>query len=57
MNKIESSQMQLITGGTSTVSSTVINAICSLVKVIMEVGENVGSGIRRVHEGALCPLE
>ena len=46
-----------IYGGTTTVTSSVINAFTNIIKVLMEAGHGVGSAIRRIGENNLCPLE
>ena len=43
--------------GRSSVSGTLMNAFTSIVKFIYEVGEGIGSSIRRISEGDLCPLK
>ncbi|MBP3841077.1 MAG: hypothetical protein IK997_02995 [Bacilli bacterium] len=57
MNKITNEELEKINGGTSTFTSTIINAVTNLFKLFYEVGEGVGSGFRRVKENELCPLE
>lgn len=58
MKKIKEEKLDEITGGaTSMISGTIINAFVNVIKLLMEAGENVGSGIRRISEGDVCPLE
>jgi hypothetical protein len=57
MNKIKNEELEKLTGGASTITSTIINAVTNILKVLYEVGEGVGSGLRRVKEDSLCPLE
>ena len=56
MNKISNEELEKINGG-GTITSTIINAISNMLKVIYEVGEGVGSSFRRVKEDKLCSLE
>lgn len=56
MKKCETRELEKIYGGT-TISGTVINAFTNIIKVLMDAGHSVGSAIRRVGEGNLCPLE
>lgn len=56
MSKIDNKEMENIIGGAS-ISGTVINALTSIIKTVFEIGKEVGSGIRRVYEGKMCPLE
>lgn len=57
MTKINSDELEKIVGGTSTISSTIVNAINNMLKLLYEVGEGVGSSFRRVKEEKLCPLD
>lgn len=56
MTKVEYVELDAIIGGDS-ISGTVINAFTNIIKVLMDAGRSVGSAIRRVAEGNLCPLE
>ena len=57
MNRIEKEELEKINGGSSSITSTIINAVTNLFRLFYEVGEGVGSGFRRVKENDLCPLE
>ena len=56
MREIETAKLPEITGGT-TITATVINAIVNVIKVIKETGYSLGSGIRRISENTICPLD
>lgn len=56
MKKCQLYELEKIYGGT-TVSSAIINAFTNIIKVLMEAGHGVGSAIRRIGEGNMCPLE
>lgn len=56
MKKVDCVELDSIIGGDS-ISGTVINAFTNIIKVLMDAGRSVGSSIRRVAEGNLCPLE
>lgn len=56
MKEITTNNLAEIKGGT-TVSATVINAVVNVIKVIKETGYSLGSGIRRISENDICPLE
>lgn len=56
MKIIENNLDQVIGGGTS-ISGTVINAFTNVIRLLIESGKGVGSSIRRVAEGELCPLQ
>ncbi len=44
-------------GGTTNISSGMINSFTNIIKVIFEVGKSLGSSIRRIAEGNLCSLD
>ncbi len=56
MNRIEDRELDNIIGG-DTISGTVINAFANIIELLLDAGRRVGSAIRRVSEGNLCPLE
>ena len=56
MKRVDYVELDSIIGGDS-ISGTVINAFTNIIKVLMDAGRSVGSAIRRVAEGTLCPLE
>ena len=57
MKVIDSNLLDSINGGTNTISSTVINAFTNLIKLLKDAGYSLGSGVRRIGEEKLCPLE
>ena len=57
MKKIEEENLDSIYGGTTTVTGPIINAVVNVIKVLKEAGYSLGSGIRRISENHLCPLE
>lgn len=56
MKKIDNDTLDEIKGGSS-VTGPIINAFVNIIKVIQEAGYALGSGIRRISEDSLCPLE
>ena len=56
MDRVDDVFLDNVVGG-SNVSGTLMNAFTSIVKFIYEVGEGIGSSIRRISEGDLCPLK
>ena len=58
MKKLDDSELEEILGGNSTtISSSVINAVINVIKLLEEGGVKIGSAIRRIGEGNLCPLD
>ena len=58
MKKLNDNELEKVLGGNSTtISSTFINAVVNVVKLLEDVGIKVGFAIRRIGEGNLCPLE
>lgn len=58
MNKIKNEELDKIFGGNiSTISGPIINAIVNIINVLEDAGFDFGSGIRRIIENKICPLE
>ena len=57
MSKIKEENLETIYGGTNTVTGPIINAVVNVIRVLKEAGYSLGSGIRRIGEDKLCPLE
>ncbi len=57
MKELQEEQLTEITGGDITVSGPILNAVVNVINVIKEAGYSLGSGIRRISEDKLCPLE
>ncbi len=55
MQKIEKNELKKIEGGV-TLSGTLINSFTSLLKVLLEAGQALGSSLRRAKENQICPL-
>ena len=56
MIKIEDDKLDHISGGDSTITGPIINAIVNIITLIREAGYDLGSGIRRMAEDEVCPL-
>lgn len=56
MDKVLDNELDKIIGGSS-VNGTLLNAFTTIIKFIYEVGEGIGSSLRRIGEGDLCPLK
>lgn len=55
MRELNSEKLMEISGGS--ISGPVINALVNIINVIKEAGYSIGSGLRRICENQLCPLE
>ena len=42
--------------GGSDITSSMVNAFVNIIKLLIDSGKGVGSSIRRVAEGEMCPL-
>lgn len=56
MKIIDDNKLCNIKGGAD-ISSTLVNAFTNVIKILFDSGHSVGSAIRRITEGELCPLE
>ena len=57
MKEIKEEDLNIISGGNISVSGPVINAVVNVIKVLKDAGYQLGSGIRRISENNLCPLD
>lgn len=57
MKKLDNNKLDNITGGSNTISGTVIRAFVEVIELFVDAGRGVGSAIRRVAEGNICPLK
>lgn len=57
MNKMSDDKLSNITGGNTTVNGPIINAIVNVINLLRDAGYSVGSGIRRISENKMCPLD
>lgn len=56
MNKIDDEKLSSIEGGMS-FSSSLLNAVTGLFKLLIDAGRSLGSSVRRISEDKMCPLE
>ena len=57
MKKVNNQDLENIKGGTATINGPIINAVVNVINVLREAGYSIGSGIRRMVEGEMCPLK
>ena len=57
MKKITEEEQDKINGGSETISGPIISALTTIIKCLRDAGYSLGSGIRRISENDLCPLE
>ena len=57
MVKMDNEKLDNTYGGTTTMNGPIINAIVNVINVLREAGYSIGSGIRRISENKICPLE
>ena len=57
MRLVEEEKLDKIKGGSDTITGTVFNAVVNLIKILQDAGYALGSGIRRLSEDKVCPLE
>ncbi len=43
--------------GGSDITSSMVNSFVNVIKLLIDAGKGVGSSIRRVTEGEMCPLQ
>lgn len=58
MKKIKEEKLDGIVGGTTGVlTAPLVNAFVSVIKLLTGAGRDVGSSIRRIATGNMCPLK
>lgn len=56
MQKLSTKELKSIKGGAS-ISTTAIKYIGDLIEILIQAGRKLGSSIRRIGSGSICPLE
>lgn len=58
MKNIKNDELDNIKGGqVESVSGPIINAVVGVIKVLQDAGYSMGSGIRRLVDNNICPLD
>ena len=57
MNRINEEKTTVICGGNVSITGPILTGLVSIIKVLKDAGYSLGSGIRRISENNLCPLE
>jgi hypothetical protein len=57
MKEINETKLDSIKGGNTSITGPVINALVNVIEALKNAGFSLGSGIRRISEDNLCPLE
>ena len=57
LKKIDDNELQSIVGGSSSISSSIINALTNIIKFFYDAGSGVGSAFRRIHDNDMCPTK
>ena len=57
MKKIEVTELDEICGGNVSITGPIITGLVSIIKILKDAGYALGSGLRRIGENNLCPLD
>lgn len=57
MRKLNYKECLNIKGGNITYTAAFIGAICKVVDLLFNIGENIGSAIRRSVDHDICPIK
>ena len=52
--KLKDQELVKVTGGG--IGATLLNYLSDAIKVVFDVGKDLGGAIRRIAEGKICPL-
>ncbi len=56
MRELTTKELKEIKGGIS-FSASVINYVGDLIEILISAGRKLGSSVRRIGSGSICPLE
>ena len=57
MKRLNNKELKNIKGGSSSLTSSMINYIGDLIDILISAGRKLGSSIRRIGSGNICPLD
>ena len=57
MKRLNNKKLKEIKGGSSSLTSSMINYIGDLIDILISAGRKLGSSIRRIGSGNACPLD
>ena len=57
MNRIKEEKLEVISGGGTNITGTLVSAVGEVLKVLYDAGHAVGSSIRRMNDKNLCPID
>ncbi len=57
MKRLNNKELKNIKGGSSSLTSSMINYIGDLIDILISAGRKLGSSIRRIGSGNTCPLD
>ena len=58
MKRVKDEKLDNIIGGTSGIlTAPIINALVNVIKLLSGAGYDVGSSVRRIATGNICPLK
>ena len=55
MEYLDNKTLRQIEGGVD-ISGTLINSFSKIIEVVLGIGRSLGSAIRRINDGNICPL-
>ncbi len=56
MTRLNDEGLEKVYGGAS-ISGTLVNAFTGIIRILYDAGHAVGSSIRRLTEGKVCPVD
>lgn len=56
MQELNKEELLNIDGGASSINGTLINSLARGVNTFLDLGRSLGTAIRRIHDGNICPL-
>lgn len=53
---LEYNELIEVVGGGNTLSGTLLNAMSKIINTVLDTGRSLGSAIRRIKTGNVCPV-
>ena len=54
--KLKKDELYGIVGGASGITASFLNAIARGIETLLDLGRSVGTAVRRIGNGSVCPL-
>ena len=57
MKNLTREELKKISGGSTSLTSSMLNYLGDLIEILISAGQKLGSSIRRIGSNKICPLD